>query len=179
MPYLSCCLPSPHSRLQGSKLWLEKAVAILANISPAWCAHAARWQVPYKFHPEVTLGNAVAGEFGWRNHRVFVWVGVSHHFASRPSQCARQSFTACMSAFVRAQQPWYLMHSLRKPYRTCVLPRPACRHALYLSHPSVLQCPDPWTAKKGPARRACRGRVHLSCPSLPCRSLWPAPGSAS
>ncbi|CAK0748752.1 hypothetical protein CVIRNUC_001857 [Coccomyxa viridis] len=36
-----------------------------------------RWQVPYKFHPEVTLGNAVASEFGWRNHRVFVWVGVA------------------------------------------------------------------------------------------------------
>ena len=38
---------------------------------------AARWDVPYKFNPSVTLGSATANEFGWRDHRVFVWVGVS------------------------------------------------------------------------------------------------------
>ena len=59
----------------------------LPNMSPAWCANAARWQVPYKFHPEVTLGKAVASEFGWRNHRVFVWVGVSQDTVSRASSC--------------------------------------------------------------------------------------------
>ena len=38
---------------------------------------AARWDVPYKYDPSETLGSATANEFGWRNHRVFVWVGVS------------------------------------------------------------------------------------------------------
>lgn len=47
------------------------------------CGCTARWDVPYKYDPAVTLGTATANEFGWRNHRVFVWVGVSaldmHH----------------------------------------------------------------------------------------------------
>ena len=79
MSHPSSNLPCPYSCLQYSRLWLEEQLHLWAEMSPAWCANAARWQVPYKFHPEVTLGNAVAGEFGWRNHRVFVWIGVSHN----------------------------------------------------------------------------------------------------
>ena len=49
--------------------------------------------MPYKFDPAVTLGTATANEFGWRNHRVFVWVGVSaldmHHLYTCLLSCSQ------------------------------------------------------------------------------------------
>ena len=55
---------------------------------------AARWDIPYRYNPSETLGSATANEFGWRNHRVFVWVGVSQPSSDPPDELIKLQRTS-------------------------------------------------------------------------------------